>query len=184
MGVALFILLAVLIDLEMEGITGGRTLPALIWLTPLAGMALLLGLTGIYLDLKASKNILIGITYLLAFSGTFTSTLVLFFGLASQASSGVNATLVGSHLSGTPPPAFVTSFFLLSGLLFIVGWPLFGISCLRCGHSPRWACWLLILGMPLGFPLRLPVPGGRALGVLIWGIGLVTIGWQVWRERP
>lgn len=183
-GVLLLILLAGLIDLEMEGVGDGATLPFLVWLVPLCGMALSLGITAVYLDTAAPGGVVAGINFLLVFAGTFTSTLVLFFGFASAAGGGPNPTLIGSHAPGPLPPPFLGNFFLLSGLLFVIGWPLFGWSCLRHGRYPRWACWLLIVGVPLGFPLRLPLPGGRAFGVLIWGVGLGTIGWQLWRKRP
>jgi hypothetical protein len=74
--------------------------------------------------------------------------------------------------------------YTLTGLLYVLGGLLFGITTLRAGILPRWAAGLLAFGAvsPLLLASLLPHPLDRILAVPM-GLALAWLGYALWSER-
>lgn len=72
------------------------------------------------------------------------------------------------------------------GTLFGLGLLLFGIATARAGVLPRLPAWMMAIGAPLfslgalAGPLQVVV---RTLGLILYVVGLVWIGYVMWREE-
>jgi len=75
-----------------------------------------------------------------------------------------------------------TTIYLIMGLLYIVGFILFGISTMRAGVLNRWAALLVIIGAPIfGAGLYLPV-FVRTIGVVLYAVGFAWLGYILWKR--
>ena len=144
----------------------------------------LLGITGIYARQVEEAGLLGLVGFLM-----FFVALALITGVALLEA-------IVMPLLATEDPQFIAVFFagedpgvldtvrLPVGLLYIIGWLLFGIAILRAGILPRWAAIVFITGIvlvPLG--LLLPEEVGRYLSVVA-GLGLAWLGYALWSEKP
>lgn len=72
----------------------------------------------------------------------------------------------------------------ITGVLYLLGGPLFGIATLRAGILSRWAAGLLAVGTvsPLLLSSLLPHPYDRILAVPV-GLSLAWLGYSLWSKR-
>jgi hypothetical protein len=138
-------------------------------LTPLA-------LTSIYLEQVEGAGRLGFVGFVMAFLGSMLFSSVQFDEaflwpiLAAEAPGFLDP--VGPMLTD---PGFSTVY-LLMGMLFILGFILFGIATLRANVFPRAAAVLLIMGVPLFAGGMFFPPLVRAAGALLAGAGLIWMG--------
>ena len=134
----------------------------------------LLFLVGLYLGQRKESGVFGGIAFI-----------ILFFGLATVVSLDYFGAFIGPYL----PEGMVEQIlegptgivFAISGLTFIIGEILFGISVIRAGVYSKIAAILFIIGM---FPI--PLAGifpesAVVIGSIIAGIGLIWWGVELYR---
>ena len=143
-----------------------------------------LGLFGLYARQVEETGVLGLIGFMLVFITTASFTGLIYFEgfiqpvLAVEAPEFVEGMLAGEISLGAldvvMPP---------TGLLFILGWLLFGIGIIRAGILPRWAAVLALIGaVPLGIPPLLPLIIVK-IGGVVFGLGLVWLGYALWSEK-
>ena len=137
----------------------------------LAMVLLMVGLTALFVRQTEALGALGLASFLLALAGTTMAAGALW-----------SQVLVVPHLAEVAPEVAdsgsgsVLAGFLLSFLLFGVGWLLFGAATLRTRTFPRWAVVLLIVGAVVSI---LPLPS-RAL---ILEIAAACLGFSLLTER-
>jgi hypothetical protein len=132
----------------------------------LLGFVLLLGaLIGLYVRQVEAAGVLGLVGFLVAFLGT-----ALLIGGAWEEAFGTPtlAEIAPQAVSSEGPPKWLGFGFILSGVLFSLGWVLFGVSTLRARVYPRAAAILLILGAVLAL---MPLPLTTVLGVTVAWLG-------------
>jgi hypothetical protein len=80
-------------------------------------------------------------------------------------------------------PGFST-IYLAMGVLYILGFILFGIATLRGGVFPKVAAILLILGVPLFASGKFLPQFIRTIGAILAGVGLIWMGLSMSRSEP
>ena len=146
----------------------------LLVLALVGSMLIFLGLVGLYARQVAETGVLGLIAFLVAFFGmtllvgiiwTFTFVVP---PLAEAAPEFLDA----------DPSGVLAAGFILTVVLFALGWILFGLASLLAGVLPRGAAVLLIIGAALSFVLDfLELP----LGEVVFGVALAWMGYAVWR---
>lgn len=134
-----------------------------------AEILLLFGLMGIYgSQIKESGS--------LGFFGFLLATISICFSMG-QTWLPESGQLVG--IAGVLGP--------LIGITGVPAYILLGIGTLRADLLPRWTAWLWIIGYSLSFISMLGSVAGLAiaeyfvaLGIAIWGIGLIGAGVKLW----
>lgn len=146
----------------------------------------LLGLVGLYACQAAGLGRAGLGAFLLAFVGTafFVGTgLITAFVWPMLATVAPAAVDVGG--AGFQPPAVAV--FFLTAVLLVPGYLSFGTVSWRGGLLPRWALALWAIGGAVGMvpPVPLgPLPWvGLVAAGLLYGVGVVGLGWWLWR-RP
>lgn len=146
----------------------------------LGGMLIVAGLPGMY-SRQAQRAGLLG---LIGFLSTLFYILIL--GVAGDT---INAFVVPFIASAAPAllkgslPQGLTNFFLVGGLLGLVGGMLLGIATLRAAVLPRWAGLPLIAGAVLSFIGNFAPPVIREIGIVLFLVGLAWLGSGVWSYR-
>ncbi len=89
-----------------------------------------------------------------------------------------------SGSSGEMNLGALTTVYSLTGGLYMLGGPLFGIAMIRAGILPRWAAVLFTSGGPVSALVvsLLPHPLDRIAAVPL-GLGLAWLGYALWSER-
>jgi len=133
----------------------------------------MLALVGLYARQAEQAGTLGLVAFLVAFIGT-----AMVFGLQwSAAFIGPWLAEAAPGLVDAEPSGLLTAAFLLSFLLFALGWLLFGLASLQARVLPRGAAVPLIAGAVLFFVfLLLEVPGSGA----VFGAALAWMGYAVW----
>ena len=73
------------------------------------------------------------------------------------------------------------SIFILMGIVFALGFILFGIANWRARVFPRWAVIFFTVGAVLfGIGMAIPI---RTLGLVLWVIGWGWMGYLLWKEK-
>ena len=73
------------------------------------------------------------------------------------------------------------SIFILMGIVFALGFILYGIANWRAGVFPRWVVLFFTVGAVLfGIGMAIPI---RTLGLLLWVLGWGRMGYLLWKER-
>jgi uncharacterized membrane protein (DUF485 family) len=175
-------LMNLLIDFEtdpVEAATSGTSIVQSVVF--LLGVALLLvGLVGLYIRLAEATGGLLGLVgFLLALVGTG-----MVMGVVWDQTFTVPALAqVAPTLLESDPPALVNFGFIISFVLFGLGWLLFGVEAYRARVYPRIAVILLMVGAVLTI-LPLPFVGlVFAVGVAWLGLALLT-GRDTTAEQP
>lgn len=146
----------------------------------LGGMLIVVGLPGMYLR-QAER---VGLLGLVGFLGTLFYILIL--GVAGDT---INAFIVPFIASAAPAllkgslPSGLVNFFIVGGLLGLVGGILLGIVTLRVAVLPRWAGLPLIVGAVLSFIGNFLLPVIGTVGVVLFLVGLAWLGFGVWSYR-
>jgi hypothetical protein len=151
----------------------------------------LLGITGIYAR-QVKEAGWLGLAGYLLFSLFYALTMAFQFAeafispvLATEAPKFVHGFLgiPSGHASEINLGA-LPAVYTLTGLLYVLGGLLFGITTLRAGILPRWAAGLLAFGAvsPLLLASLLPHPLDRILAVPM-GLALAWLGYALWSER-
>ena len=169
-------LLSLGVDLESAGSATTVSYAVVFLLYLLGGGLLLLGLVGFYASQSGAAGVLGLIGFLVAFLGTTLFSGALWFelfitpSLATQAPDLAEAEL---GLAG----------FILSFLLVIIGWLLFGVATLRARVYPRPAAVLLVVGAVVSFA---PIPlSGIVLSVAVAWLGFALFtGRGMSSEQP
>ncbi|MGA7228055.1 MAG: hypothetical protein WBZ40_04900 [Acidimicrobiia bacterium] len=139
----------------------------------LADLLILIALVGIWRG-QARQAAALGVAgFLIAFAGTAMlaglewSTAFLFPWFAESVPEILDADPSGTALAG----------YIVTVLLAIVGWILFGVASLRARVYPRGPVWLLILGTVILLAL-----GSADAPFLdtVWGLGLAWLGYEIW----
>ena len=141
----------------------------------IGGMLLFLGLPGMYARQSQRAGILglIGFILIVAYA--------LILGAFGDAFGAFVVPFIATHapaLMQSEPPA-LNVYFLVGGLLGVVGGVLLGIATIRASLLSRWAGILLILGSLMQFigdAFNLPIANP---GLLLFMIGLAWLGWDV-----
>lgn len=143
-------------------------------------MLIVVGLPGVY-SRQAQRAGLLGLIGFL-----FTLVYILIQGVVGDTVEAFIlpflASAAPSLVKGSPPQGLVI-FFLVGGLLGLVGSVLLGVTMLRAKTMTRWGGLLLIVGIVLylaGIPLP-PVVG--TTGTVLFLIGLAWLGFEVWSSR-
>lgn len=81
---------------------------------------------------------------------------------------------------GLMSDAAYLSIFILMGLIFAVGFLLFGVANWRAGVFPRWAVILFMVGAVLfGIGMAVMI---RTIGMICWVLGWGWMGYLLWRD--
>ena len=81
----------------------------------------------------------------------------------------------------SPTNKLILGAFLLSGIFWSLGYIIIGITTIRSGHFAKWAGVLFTVGAVLfGFGMVIPI---RTIGVLLFSIGMIRIGNQLWKNK-
>ena len=81
----------------------------------------------------------------------------------------------------SPTNKLIFGAFLLSGIFWSLGYIILGITTIRSGHFAKWAGVLFTVGAVLfGFGMVIPI---RTIGVLLFSIGMIRIGNQLWKNK-
>lgn len=132
-----------------------------------------LGLVGLY----AIQTEQVGTLGLIAF-------LVSYFGIVMTAGAQWGAAFLGPWLAevapailDTEPTGLFVAGFILSFLLFALGWLLFGLASLRTRVLPQGSSILMMVGAVLFFAmLFLELPGST----VVFGVALAWMGYALW----
>lgn len=143
-----------------------------------------LGLVGLYAQQVEEAGRLGLIGFVLAFAGTaLVGSIVL---VAATLTPLIGTEAPGIFQQATTMPDFLAAVFVLG---FGLGYVLFGVATMRAGVFPRWSGLLLIIGVTLfviseAVPMEATVAHGLVTsGDVIFGLGLVWMGYTVWRNR-
>jgi len=126
-----------------------------------------LGMIG-FLAAFTGSGLLFGFTYVEAF---------IFPVFATEAPEALETVFA------VPPSGALAAVLPLTGLLFALGWLLFGIAIIRAGILPRWGAVLAIIGaVPLGLAPLFP-PIVTNIAAVVFGLGLIWLGNALWSEK-
>lgn len=151
---------------DLESAESALTTPyILVFLLYLLGtVLLLLGLVGLYASQSEAAGVLGLVGFLVAFVGTALFSGAIWFELFITPSLATEAPELAEAELGFAG-------FILSFLLVVIGWLLFGVATLRARVYPRWAAILLIVGAVISF---IPIPlSGIALSVAVAWLGFI-----------
>ena len=157
-------LLSLAVDLESA--ESALTIPyVLVFLLYLLGtVLLLLGLVGLYASQSEAAGVLGLVGFLGAFVGTALLSGAIWFELFITPSLATEAPELAEAELGLAG-------FILSFLLVVIGWLVFGVATLRARVYPRWPAILLIVGVGLSFT---PIPlSGIVLSVAVAWLGFI-----------
>jgi hypothetical protein len=138
----------------------------------LGGMLLVLGFPGVY----ARQSQRAGVLGLIGF--VLTLIYILMLGVFGDTFDALIVPFIATHapsLMKSEPPA-LDLFYMIGGILGVVGGVLLGIATIRASVLSRWAAILLIVGSVvqfLGDVLNLPIANP---GFLLFMIGLAWLG--------
>lgn len=104
---------------------------------------------------------------------------VAFAGTVLGALGSIGAYWIGSVWWGVVNISFL-AFLVPALLLFVVGFPLFGIGTLRTKVAPRLGAWLLTVGGLPGIPLLTLLAGQLTPGLLLLNLGWIVLGYALW----
>ena len=169
-------LLSLVVDLESAESAATAPYVFVFLLYLLGTMLLLLGLVGLYASQSKAAGVLGLVGFLVAFLGTALVSGALWFELFITPSLATEAPELAEAELGLVG-------FILSFLLVIIGWVLFGVATLRARIYPRWAAVLLIVGAVVSF---VPIPlSGIVLSVAVAWLGFVLFtGRGMSSEQP
>ncbi|MFQ5611232.1 MAG: hypothetical protein ACE5H9_03775 [Anaerolineae bacterium] len=151
--------------------TGALIIVRIAFLVPIVLTSL--GLVGLHARQAEQAGTLGLVAFLAAFTGT-----AMVFGLQWSAA------FIGSWLAGaapelldTEPAGLLAAGFMLSFVLFALGWLLFGLAALQARVLPRGAAVLLMAGAVLFLALlMLDIPGSS----VVFGVALLWMGYALW----
>ncbi len=140
----------------------------------------ILGLFGLYASQSIQTRTLGLIGFILIFIGMASFLGITYF------ETFINPVLVGkapefveSQFAGELPGALAVVL-PLSGMLFSLGWLLFGIATIQANILPRWAAILAIVGgVPFGVDPVLPEIVGT-IAAVVFGLGAIWLGYALW----
>jgi len=150
----------------------------------------MLGITGIYAR-QAEKAGWLGLVGYLMFSLFYALTMCFQFTeafisplLPTEAPIVVESFLaLASGSTGEMNLGALATVYMVVGILYMLGGPLFGIATLRAGILPRLAAVLFASGGPAALIVSLlPHPLDRLAAVPL-GLGLAWLGFALWSER-
>lgn len=138
-------------------------------------MLLVFGLFALYARQRQKMGAFGAVAFVIASMGT---TLILGFAWALIFVFPVMAETVPEFLDSLAVEPGIGV--ILSLLLGVTGWFLFGIASLRAKILPPGSIWLVILGSILALGLNII---NAPFGWVVLDIGLIWMGWWLWSER-
>lgn len=163
-------ILRLFVDVESAESAIGTSYALVFWLYLIGAVLLLLGLVGLYVSQSEAAGVLGLVGFLVAFAGTALLSGALWFELFITPALAVESPELAEAELGLAG-------FILSFLLVIVGWLLFGAATLRAHVYPRWGAVLLIVGAIVSFA---PVPlAGTVLSVAVAWLGFLLFTGKV-----
>ena len=134
------------------------------WMYLIGAVLLMIGLVCLYVSQSEEAGVLGLMAFLTAFSGTVLLAGTLWFELFITPALAVEAPRLAEAELGLVG-------FVLSFLLVVLGWFMFGVATLRARLYPRWAAVLLMVGVIVSF---FPVPlSGLIFSIAVSWMGLV-----------
>jgi hypothetical protein len=155
---------------------------AILWIMGLvAALLTLIGLPALYARQAEQAGSLGLIAFLVVFIGMALVVGNAYFGAFVQA--GLVDLVILAEAAGVTveEPAAAAAGFLVTVVLYLLGWILFGVASLRARVLPRWAAGFVVAGIVLG--LIFLATGISWLGLPVTEIGLAWLGFSVWREK-
>lgn len=142
----------------------------------------LLALVGLYVR-QAEESGRLGLTgFLLGSLGAVMNSGYLWAGMFIVPALTSAAPGFLDQVAAGPPeaPGIVAAGFIGTFVLLTLGWIVFGVASLQANVLPKAAIWLTMLGVFLSLVFRFT---GVPLGSVLFGLGLVWLGWWLWREK-
>ncbi len=162
-------LLALVVDVENPESATTTSYALVFWLYLLGGVLLLLGLVGLYVRQSEAAGVLGLVGFLTAFLGTALVSGAVWFELFITPSLATEAPELSESELGLAG-------FILSFLLVVIGWLLFGVATLRARVYPRLAAVLLIVGAVVSFA---PIP----LSGIVLSVAVAWLGFAIFTGR-
>jgi hypothetical protein len=163
--------------------------PSWIYAHGLAAVGLLLitpGLTGLYLRMGEGSGILGLLGYFLAsIASASVAGLLMWIESILLPVAASNPAFVALTDPANEPyrGSLALPMFLISAILFVVGYVLLGIAMLRTNRFPRFVAYLIIAG---GVLFAVPVPPApvivNSVGMLLLGVALISAGYTILRD--
>lgn len=153
-------ILRLFVDVESADSATGTLYALVFWLYLIGAVLLLLGLVGLYVRQSEAAGVPGLVGFLVAFAGTALLSGALWFELFITPALAVEA-------PGLAEAELGLAGFVLSFLLVILGWLLFGVATLRARVYPRWAAVLLIVGA-IASLAPIPLAGAVFSGAVAW----------------
>lgn len=154
----------------------------ILWVMGLiAALLILVGLPALYIRQAEQAGRLGLIAFVVVFTGMALVTGNAYFGVFIQ--SGLVDLIIMAEGAGVTvqEPAAAGVGFMMTLVLYLLGWVLFGLASLRAGVLLRWAAALVMAGLVTGFLFL--ATGFAPLGLPVTEIGLAWLGFALWRER-
>jgi len=71
---------------------------------------------------------------------------------------------------------------LLAGSIYVVGFLIFGYSTYKTDSFPKWAIFLLVIGVVMFIPSFFPYIV-RTLGIIVYALGLIWVGFVLLKQK-
>lgn len=148
----------------------------------------LMALTGLSL-VAALLLAAVGMEGFRALRPHLSAWLVIVGSLATALGGTVFFTLgeAGDFLQASPPLGWVALGLLglVAGLVFMAeGFVIYGIVILRSGALPRWCGVAFVAAMPAALVAGVVLAPWFLLGIAVFGIAWLALGYALWREAP
>jgi hypothetical protein len=145
----------------------------------LAAVLVLLGLPALYARQAKQAGRTGLVAFAVVFSGMALVTANAYYGVFLQAGL-VDLILMAEEAGMTvQEPVAAAVGFVISLLLYLLGFLFFGLISLRAGVLPRWALVLVMAGIGLGL---FGSATGGILALPVTEVGLAWLGWALWQE--
>ena len=167
---------------DQDPLTYPQPTATILWVLGLvAALLILLGLPALYMHQARQAGRLGLIAFVVVFIGMALVTSNAYFGTFIQPGLVDLISLAEGAGVTVQEPAEAVAGFIISMLLYLLGWLLFGLSTLRARVLPRWATVVVLLGLVTGFlfiATTFPL-----LALPVTEIGIAGLGFALWQRK-